>query len=192
MVSVLLNTDELTIYGGPDTVDLLVDIGPQGQRGSKIFVGSGNPNDNPGNILETPQLNDLYIDIAASSNSYMYQYIAEPGGNTWYAILSVAPVFFSKTYAPTFASGSATIDIPLTTISSNLSTSTLATALNVQYNIEHTKPVASAIQKSIVEISSVKNLRITLKAVDFTSGTAADLSGAKTVQVFITLIPSGG
>jgi len=189
MVSVLLNTDDLTVFSGPDTVELLVDIGPDGQRGSKIFAGNGNPNSNPGNILETPQLNDLYIDIATA---YMYQYIAEPTGNTWVQILSISPVLFSKTYSPTFATGTATIDIPLTTISSNLSTSTLATALNVQYNIEHTKPIASSIQKSIVEISSVKNLRITLKAVDFTSGSAADLSGAKTVQVFITLIPSGG
>jgi hypothetical protein len=191
MPTVLLNTDDLTVFGGPEIVELSVDIGPEGDRGSKIFVGDGNPNDNPGNIIGTVQYNDMYIDTATS---LMYQYISEPSGDTWEEVLSLAPVLFSSSYATTFTDGEATIDIPLPTISSNLDLSTPATRLNVQFNIEHTKPIASSVEKSIVSVSSVNNLRLSLNAVDidFTSLEAAKLSGEKTVQVFITLIPSGG
>ena len=191
MPTVLLNTDDLTVFGGPEVVELSVDIGPEGDRGSKIFVGDGNPNDNPGNIIGTVQYNDMYIDTATS---LMYQYISEPSGDTWEEVLSLAPVLFSSSYATTFTDGEATIDVPLPTISSNLDLSTPATRLNVQFNIEHTKPIASSVEKSIVSVSSVNNLRLSLNAVDidFTSLEAAKLSGEKTVQVFITLIPSGG
>ena len=44
MVDVLLNTEDVVVLGPPDSIDVLVDIGPQGTRGSKIIVGSGDPN----------------------------------------------------------------------------------------------------------------------------------------------------
>ena len=40
MVDVLLNTDDVVVIGPPESIDLLVDIGPQGTRGSKFIVGS--------------------------------------------------------------------------------------------------------------------------------------------------------
>ena len=44
MPNVVLSNDDLTVLAPPDSVDVLVDIGPQGTRGSKVFVGVGEPN----------------------------------------------------------------------------------------------------------------------------------------------------
>jgi len=42
MTDVVLTTDDLTVLSGPETIELLVDIGPTGTRGSKFFVGKPN------------------------------------------------------------------------------------------------------------------------------------------------------
>ena len=45
MADILLSTDDLTIFGGPESVSLDLDIGPQGDRGSIIVGSNGNPQD---------------------------------------------------------------------------------------------------------------------------------------------------
>ena len=45
MVDILLSSDELSVFGGPASIDLNVDIGAQGIRGSYIFTGNGKPTD---------------------------------------------------------------------------------------------------------------------------------------------------
>ena len=59
MTDVLLSNDDITVLGPPAIVELLVDIGPSGTRGSQVFVGVGDPNSIV--IGQTPLLNDLYI-----------------------------------------------------------------------------------------------------------------------------------
>ena len=58
MPDVVLSNDDLTVLSGPEVIELLVDIGPTGTRGSKVFVGIGNPNSVS---LSTKILNELYI-----------------------------------------------------------------------------------------------------------------------------------
>lgn len=189
MVDVLLNTDNVVIFGPPEVVDVLVDIGPQGVRGSKIFANTGNPNSNPDKVTETPLLNDIYIDISANGGSYVYQYINEISGNIWVEILKLSPAIFSSNYNITFTTGAGSVDIPITSISPDINLTTVtASQLNVQYNIEGTLPIAAAVTKSIVTVSDIKYLRLSFKGVSFDSGTATDLSGEKTVQVFVSVI----
>ena len=59
MPDVLLSNDDVTVLGPPSVVEVLVDIGPSGTRGSQVFVGVGDPNII--SIGQTPLLNDLYI-----------------------------------------------------------------------------------------------------------------------------------
>lgn len=189
MVDVLLNTDDIVVFGPPEVVDVLVDIGPQGTRGSKVFAGIGEPNANPGNIPETPLLNDLYIDISATGGSYMYQYVAEISGNTWIQILKLSPALLAQNYSITFTTGAGSQNIPITSISTDINLSTVtADQFNVQYNIENTLPVASAVAKSIVTISDVKYLKLDFTGVSFSGGTATNLSGEKTVQVLVSVV----
>ena len=39
MTDIVLSNEDITILGPPSTIELSVDIGPQGDRGSQIFVG---------------------------------------------------------------------------------------------------------------------------------------------------------
>jgi hypothetical protein len=48
MAEVLVTADDITVLGGPSSITVDLDFGPQGQRGSQIFTGSGQPN-NPNN-----------------------------------------------------------------------------------------------------------------------------------------------
>ena len=121
MPDVVLSNDDLTVLAGPSTVELLVDIGPTGTRGSKFFVGVGNPN---AVTISTKILNDLYINSAPGSDyGYLYQYVSEPGGDTWVEVLKLNPTIYSKLHTVTFISGSSSdygsgaIVIPITDIS---------------------------------------------------------------------------
>jgi hypothetical protein len=117
MPEVLLSNDDVTVLGPPSTIELLVDIGPQGIRGSQVFVGTGNPNSIE--IGQEPELNDLYINTSPGVDyGYLYQYVSEPGGDTWIEILKMNPTIFSKNYSVTFSSGIAEVIIPIADITS--------------------------------------------------------------------------
>lgn len=195
MADVLLNTADIVVFGPPEVVDLLVDVGPQGIRGNKIFSGNGDPRD-PTTILpsEPIQLNDMFLDISSSGGSYLYQYLNDPAlGDIWTPIVKVSPILFAKNYSLTFATGTVTKDIPLSEIlpdatSSEINAITSADTFNVQFNIVNSLPIASSVTKSIQTISSVKNLRLVFRGVSFTGSTATNLTGAQSVQVFVSVV----
>jgi len=196
MTDVLLSTADVVVFGPPEIVDLLVDIGPQGIRGTKIFSGEGDPRTNPENLPsgETIQLYDMYIDISVSGGSYLYQYINDNAlGDIWKPIVKVSPVLFGKNYSLTFASGTVTKDIPLSEIlpdatSSEINAITSAATFNVQFNIVNSLPIASSVVKSIETVSSVKNLRLVFTAVSFSGGTASNLTGEQSVQLLVSVV----
>ena len=186
MPDVVLSNDDLTILAGPPTIELLVDIGPTGTRGSKFFVGIGNPNSlsGLGQIL-----NDMYIDTAPGPNyGYLYQYISEPGGSSWVEVLRVNPTIYSKLHTVNFNAGSlayagtGTIVIPITDIST--SAGLTAENFNVQYSIQNTKPIASSI--SSVEISGT-DLVINLEASEY-DGTWDAFYDEVSVHVFVSVM----
>ena len=59
MADILLDTVDLTVFGGPTTVDVSVDFGAEGVRGSKIWSGPGAPEVYL--VGQSIQINDLYI-----------------------------------------------------------------------------------------------------------------------------------
>ena len=186
MPDVVLSNDDLTVLAGPSTIELLVDIGPTGTRGSKFFVGIGNPNSlsGLGQIL-----NDMYIDTAPGPNyGYLYQYISEPGGSSWVEVLRVNPTIYSKLHTVNFNAGSnadsgtGTIVIPITDIST--SAGLTAENFNVQYSIQNTNPLASSI--SSVEISGT-DLVINLEASEY-DGTWDAFYDEVSVHIFISVM----
>lgn len=183
MTTVLVSNDDLTVLGSPEVVELLVDIGPTGTRGSKVFVGIGNPN-TPGVLVgQTILLNDLYINSAPGVDyGYLYQYISQPGGDTWVQILKMNPTIYSVIYETTFSSGTGSIQIPISSITSQ--TSLTAENFNIQYNISHGNPISSSI--SLVEKVGT-NLEITIKAIEYDSGWV-DLNGDIPTYIFISIV----
>jgi hypothetical protein len=92
-ITTVVNTDEITVLGPPAFIDLQVDIGPQGERGSLIFAAPGEPTSSSGSVAfinESPRLGDLFINNDENSLDYgsIYQRTAVPGNpDTWTFIL---------------------------------------------------------------------------------------------------------
>lgn len=191
MVDVLLNTEDVVVLGPPDSIDVLVDIGPQGTRGSKIIVGSGNPNSLTSNGVlfgTTLILNDLYINTSPGADyGYMYQYISQPGGNTWTEILYINPSIYSAIETVAFSSGSGSITIPISNIVTVTGSPLTASNFNVQYQIENANPVSSSIQIPAL-VSPATDLVINFNAIQYSGGSWSNLTGNKTVHLFISIV----
>ncbi len=191
MVDVLLNTEDVVVLGPPDSIDVLVDIGPQGTRGSKIIVGSGEPNaqTSSGILLGTTLiLNDIYIQADPGENyGYMYQYVSQPGGNTWIEVLKVRPAIYSATETVSFTSGSGSITIPISNIVTVTGSPLTASNFNVQFQIEGANPIAASMEIPALAGAGT-NLVINFDAVQYSGGSWSALSGSKTVHLFISIV----
>jgi hypothetical protein len=130
MVDVLLSSDDLSVFGGPASIDLNVDIGAQGIRGSYIFTGNGKPTDDGVDLPPSLQPYDLYINLKPSDTEYLflYQYGSVNGVISWSRVLRLIPntalanipVIFYNGEAVTFiaepGAPASPSDIDLTTI----------------------------------------------------------------------------
>jgi hypothetical protein len=201
MTDVLLSNDDVTVLGPPEIVEVLVDIGPTGTRGSQVFAGIGDPN--VIEIGQTPILNDLYINAAPGEEyAYMYQYVSQPGGNTWIPLLSVNPTIYSGNHLVVFTSGVGDISIPISDIIDITGTPLSADNFSVQYTIAHDNPIASSMTiPALIDTGGSgpdgDNLIINLKAVehrtDVDSGPYQDwalLNAEVVVHVFISILAS--
>jgi hypothetical protein len=191
MADVLLITDDLTVLGGPESIDVEVDFGPEGDRGSQIFVSNGKPNEVE--IGQTPKVFDLCINILSSDSEYqtVYQYQNVLGTNTWVGLFKMVSNLYSVNRTVSFSGGSASINVPVAKIvPSSLVGSVTASNFNVQFNIvQGENAIASSM--SLGEIVSQDNelvLPITLTSVEFDGGDWVDASGTKTVHLFITVV----
>ena len=188
-LSIPVNTDDLAIIAPPEIIEVAVDIGPTGQRGSKVFVGSGDPNSSTSNgtiFGQTIYLNDLYINVSPGTDySYMYQYIAIPGTNQWESILKINPAIHARLdQTVDFASGTATIEVPISSIATVTGSPLVSSNFNVQYSLQHSNVTSSSI--SNVQVSS-SNLIITLKAMEY-SGSWQTLTATNVpVHLFISV-----
>ena len=183
-IDVLLNTDDIVVFGPPDVVEVLVDIGPSGTRGSQVFVGVGDPN--LIEIGQTPILNDLYINTSPGADyGYLYQYVSEPGGDTWIQILKINPTIYSENHLTTYTDGVASIVIPIADIVTVTGTPLTAENFNVQYSIAHDNPVATGMA---VPTLVGTNLTINFTAAEYSGSTWSDFSGEVVTHLFITIV----
>ena len=191
MVDVLLNTEDVVVLGPPETVDVLIDIGPQGTRGTKFIVGSGEPNSqtSSGVLLgQTLILNDMYIDTSPGEDyGYLYQYVSQPGGNTWTKVLNMNPAIYSAVETISFSSGNGSITIPISNIVTVTGSPLTASNFNVQYQIEGANPIASSLEIPAL-VGAGTNLVINLHASQYSGGSWSALSGSKTVHLFISIV----
>jgi hypothetical protein len=189
MTEVVLNNDDITILAPPELIEVLVDIGPPGIRGSQFFVGTGNPNSV--NIGQTPNLNDLYINTSPGGElGYLYQYRSQPGGNVWVEVLDIYPSVYSENAQVTFESGSAEVVIPVADIVTVTGTPLVSDNFSVQYSIAHTNPVASAMQIPAL-VGAGDNLVINIEAVEYASSAWSALDESVTIHFNITIVEAG-
>jgi hypothetical protein len=191
MPDILLSNDDITVLGGPAIVNLEVDFGPQGDRGSQIFICNGDPNETA--IGQTPKVFDLCINNLRLHEDYLayYQYINNAGTNEWVKLFNLIPNTYSLNDTGTFSSsGVRHINVPLINIvPAELIGSVTAANFNVQYSILNQNPVSSSI--SIGEIITDGDnlaLPISIKAVEYSNNSWSNLTGVQTVHLFITVV----
>ena len=120
MAEVIVSTPELTVLGGPASVQLDTNFGAQGNRGVFVFFGLINPADPDVSVTafnktltEAPIVFDLYIVVDSSSDDYLavYQYVIEDGVEQWIFRIRLRPNFFGANRVLTFVDGEATVEI---------------------------------------------------------------------------------
>lgn len=194
MAEVLVTADDITVLGGPSSITVDLDFGPEGQRGSQIFTGSGQPN-NPTNPIwdQSLEIFDLYINtlVGDSEYLYMYQYINKNGTDTWESVVKLVPNMYSDNIEKVFVDGSTTINVKLVDIVSGTLVSSLeATNFNVQYSINNLgNPVSATISLGTVAIiGGYRSLPITITAVEYDGTSWANLDGTRVVNLLITVV----
>lgn len=123
MVDVVLSSDNLTVLGGPSRLDVDLNIGAPGNRGSLFFVNIGNPNFlNPSqDFPDIPEIFDIYINVDTKSDDYLqaYQYVNQDGNNVWIPSFKIIQNSFSQNKVLNFENGKANINLNITNISIN-------------------------------------------------------------------------
>lgn len=187
-IEVLLSTDELNVLGPPQSIELSVDIGPKGERGSHIYSGAGHPNDQTALDNIDLKIYDLYINTSSSEGfSWVYQYINTPSGDSWTPILKLSPTIYFDNISLSFnGSGVATTNILLSDISSGdaITDPNRYTVLLTPIGAD---PVAFSINSKTVTTGATPTLDLTIEAVKY-NGSWSALAGTVTWGITISVV----
>lgn len=192
MIDTTISSANLNILGGPSKIDISVDYGQRGERGSLILYGQGKPY--LVTLPESATLYDMYVNLLPSDDEYqwVYQYINTPTGLEWVSLFKLQPNTYSNNETLAFVNGSVEVWVPIVSVTGSdepLSTLT-ASNFNVQYSIISQNPVASSITIGDVDTSpsEILALPITIYASELVDGLWSDLSGEKIVHLFVTVV----
>jgi len=196
MADILLSNDDLTVFGGPETISLDLDIGPQGDRGSIIVGSNGNPQDANVNtaIMSQPtgiQALDIAIDYNPYSSTYktVFQKVATPTGTQWTELIDLKTNFYSSVKDVTAANGTLTIPpINITEIASDVNLT--SANFSIQYSISSPTggPVSTSLVVNSVIDDPVRALPLQIKGIEYIDGAWQPMAGLKRVHLFITVV----
>jgi hypothetical protein len=174
-IDVILESPELVVLGGPASIEVQLDTGATGQRGSTSYVGAGLPSSSTIPNYSSILPGDLYINASPGPNySWLYQYLVKPGGNNWEPILSLNPALYNAVYEVSFVAGEATVSIPVSTITTTTTTLT-SDNFAITFNFENLHPIAGSLKTKTLTSG---NLILVFTAAEFTSSTWAALVDA--------------
>ena len=216
MAEVVVSTPELTVLGGPASVEVDTNIGPAGNRGVFVFFGLLNPKNLDETeistfnsfLTEPPIVFDLYILVDSSSDDYLtvFQYLFDDGVAQWDERLKLRPNFFGTSKVATFVDGVAEIDINtqeigllsllsfqdsrfLFSVQATLSNYEVLSNSDPSYSSQHL-PAAVSVKVDDVfldETDNVQKLPITLYAAEF-DGTSMQNIDDKNVVVHLSVL----
>jgi hypothetical protein len=188
-INSVVTTDSITVFGPPESIEVALDIGPSGERGSLIYSGSGNPNINTGAFAnESPKVNDLYVRTDSGGDyGVVYQYNAIPGGNEWQSILKFQPVFYNTIETLVFSGGSASVTIPLSDIYEDAPATLTAENLSVQMTPEHSEAIAHSVSTKAITVGGNRSALFIIKAKEI-AGSVANLSGSVNFNIAISIV----
>ena len=198
MADILLSNDDLTVFGGPETISLDLDIGPQGDRGSIIVGSNGNPQDANVNatIVQSLQALDIAIDYNPASTTYktVFQRIATATGTQWTELFNLKTNYYSSIKDVTAVNG--TITVPPINVTDIYGGSGLTIASEASFNIQYS--ISSEAPSNPMATSLVVNelntgpgflaLPLEIKGVEYNGTTWEPIAGPKRVHLFITVV----
>jgi hypothetical protein len=187
---IVLDSEDLLVLGPISNVELQTDIGPTGKRGSKFFVGSGDPN-NFGVIPATEQIQigDFFINSSTSSR-YGWLYVYQVGQNnviSWVEAVRLQPSIYSNNIQIEFENGLASTSIPIADITSdNLIVNT------DKYVVQLTPIIADPfiinLQQKRIPQPEYSQLVLDTRATRFLLGSWVPYTGLVTVGITISVI----
>lgn len=193
MVDAIVGSIEVTTLGGPSVVDVGVDFGPSGERGSYYFVGNGNPNISGTIIGQTPKVFDMYLNLLPTDEDYLflYQYQYVNGSYVWVKLVDLVPNTYNESELRVFESGTLSFNIPVSNVVAlNLIPNISSSNLSIQHSIlNNLSPLVSTI--IVGEISTVGDLimlPITIKAKELSGSSWLDLDGSYRVDLSISVV----
>lgn len=187
-----ISSIDLNVLSGPSTVEIAVDYGQRGDRGSLILYGQGKPA--LVQMPTAPAVYDMYINLLPSDDEYqwVYQYISQPSGYGWKPLFKLNPNTYSGNKEIAFTNGSAEVWIPIVSITGGdiVTSSITSGSFNVQHSVIGQNPISSSLYVGDIALSpdEILALPITIKAAELVSGEWALLSGEKMVHLFITMV----
>jgi hypothetical protein len=199
MADILLSNDDLTVFGGPEIVNLDLDFGPTGDRGSIIIGVQGDPRQSSVNnlISQDIQALDIAIDYSPSSETYktIFQNVKMLNNQLqWTPLISLKTNFYSETKGPlTPVNGKIAIaPINLSSIY-NLSEGTVTSSrFSVQYSIsslDSAGPLATnLIIKDLNTSQGFVALPLEIEGIEYLEGAWVPMTGPKYVHLFITVV----
>lgn len=196
MVDVLLASDDLVVLGGPETVNVEVDFGQKGDRGSLVFVGNQKPIDDPEDfkdlVGQTPNIFDLYINLLTTDDEYLmiYQYIEVLGAKQWQTLTKLIPNTYVTNQNIDFTTSNY-CHIPIASIvDPSYVGNTNASNFSVQatFSTSAGYPIVSSIKVEVVSLSGIQNLKITFYAKEFDGTNWVDISGSRTANLHISVV----
>jgi hypothetical protein len=197
MADILLSNDDLTVFGGPESISLDLDIGPQGDRGSIIIASNGNPQDANVNaaIVQSLQALDIAIDSNPFSPTYktVFQRVATATGTQWTQLFNLKTNYYASIKDVTAVAGSITMIINVADIYGTSGITVASeTAFNVQYSIsseEASGPLATnLIVKELNTSQGFLALPLEIKGVEYIDDAWQPMAGPKRVHLFITVV----
>lgn len=198
MADILLSNEDLTVFGGPESISLDLDIGPQGDRGSIIIGTLGDPRDATvaSYIVQDVQALDIAVDANPNSPTYrtVFQRIATPTGLQWTPVVSLKTEFYSSIKTLSAENGKITIPpINVTEIYLFQESSTVDSSnFSVQYSISSPDsggPLATTlVVKELNTSSGFLALPLEIKGVEYDGANWVPMTGTKNVHLFITVV----
>jgi len=189
-INVLVANDDITVYGGPEVVELQLGVGEKGTRGSITHVGSVNPiTETLGSAITDDLLvGDLYINAGTGEkNSYLYKYVKNGNTNQWVEVMHLGPTGLNSILLVDFTDGVGTKTIQQASVTGSSAVTLTRDDFIIRQSVEYTEPVSCSVSSVSTDGS---NLTINFKAASFdmAAGTWSKLTAdAVRVHVYISL-----
>ena len=193
MADILLSNDDLTVFGGPESISLDLDIGPQGDRGSIIVGVLGDPRNTSvaSTIVQETQALDIAIDYNPYSTTYktVFQKVSTGGGLQWTPLLTLKTNYYSSVKDVTAVNGILTIPpINLSEIADEINLT--SANFSIQYSVSSPTggPVSTSLVVNDVIDSPIRALPLQIKGVEYIDNSWQPMAGPKRVHLFITVV----